>query len=191
MTRINLLPWREELRRERKIRFLSILGVSALAAAAVWWLVTLYFDGLIEYQNSRNDFLSKEIAQLDEKIKEVRNLEEEIQRLKDRMQAIQTLQTSRPIIVRLFDEMVTTLPEGVYLKEVTQKGKVITVRGVAQSNARVSNFMRNIENSPWITNPVLEVIENIDDKTGRRVANFTLRATQVLSQAEDSEEEAQ
>lgn len=188
MTRINLLPWREELRRERKVRFLSILAISAIVAAAVWWLVSIYFDGLIEYQNSRNDFLSKEIAALDEKIKEVRNLEEEIQRLKDRMQAIQTLQTSRPIIVRLFDEMVTTLPEGVFLKDVSQKGNVITVRGVAQSNARVSNFMRNIENSPWITNPVLDVIENVNDKSGRRVANFTLRATQVLSQAEDGEE---
>jgi type IV pilus assembly protein PilN len=195
-TRINLLPWREELRRERKVRFLSILGIAALAALGVWYLVTLYFDGLIAYQNSRNQYLQTEIAALDEKIKEVRNLEEQIQRLKDRMQAIQELQVSRPDVVRLFDELIKTLPEGVFLKEVNQKGNQITIRGVAQSNARVSNFMRNIETSDAevikvLGNPVLNVIENQDDKSGRRVANFTLRVTQVASKQGDEGEEAE
>ena len=191
-TRINLLPWREELRRERRVRFLTILGIAALAAVGVWYLVTLYFDGLIEYQNSRNQYLQTEIAALDEKIKEVKNLEDQIQRLKDRMQAIQELQVSRPDVVRLFDELIETLPEGVFLKEVNQQGNVITIRGVAQSNARVSNFMRNIEDSESkvfkvLDKPVLNVIENQDDKSGRRVANFTLRVTQVSKQ--DGEEE--
>lgn len=177
MARINLLPWREELRKQRKVQFFTTLVIAAVMAVGVCGLVHFYFEQLIKYQNSRNQFLEQQISLLDKKIKEIQDLEREKERLLARMRAIETLQTSRPVVVHLFDELVTTLPEGVFLKEVSQKDMVITIKGVARSNARVSNFMRNIEQSKWITNPKLSVIET---KTvqGQRIAEFTLTVQQ-------------
>ncbi|MGH8526542.1 MAG: PilN domain-containing protein, partial [Gammaproteobacteria bacterium] len=119
-------------------------------------------------------------------IAEFRDLEKEKQRLIDRMRAIETLQTSRPIIVHIFDELVSTLPEGISLTEITQSSNAITIKGIAESNARVSNFMRNVEASKWVKKPQLSIIETRDDE-GRRLNNFSLIIEQINAQPESGE----
>lgn len=192
MPRINLLPWREDLRKQKRTEYLAILGVCAVVAAAAWFAVHLYFSELIDYQNQRNNFLKAEIKKLDKKIAEIKALEKERDNLIARMKAIETLQTSRPLIVHLFDELVTTLPEGVYLTEVSQKGSRVSIKGVAQSNARVSNYMRNVEASEWLTDPKLRIIETRSSGS-RRISDFelTLRQTNPKSgeEADEGDEE--
>tara|TARA_R110002111_G_scaffold21064_1_gene49545 strand:+ start:1384 stop:1959 length:576 start_codon:yes stop_codon:yes gene_type:complete len=188
MAQINLLPWRAELRDQRKKEYLTIVGICAVVALMVWAAIHWHFNERIDYQNSRNGFLQAEIQKLDQKIKEIQELEHEKERLLARMKAIETLQTSRPIIVHIFDEVVDSLPEGVYLKEIVQSGKNFTIKGVAQSNARVSNYMRNVEKSDWLKNPTLDVIET-STEDGRRIANFTLRFQQSSPQQSSGDEE--
>jgi len=127
--------------------------------------------------------LESEIKKLDKTIAEIRDLEKEKQRLVNRMRAIETLQTSRPIIVHIFDELVSTLPEGISLTEITQSSNAITIKGIA---ARVSNFMRNVEASKWVKKPQLNIIETKDEK-GRRINNFTLIIEQISAQPESGE----
>lgn len=186
MARINLLPWRAELRKQRRNEYLTIVGAFAGLAILGWGIVHFHFKERIDFQNERNTYLKSEIASLDKKIKEIQELEKEKDRLIARMKAIETLQSSRPIIVHIFDELVTSLPEGVYLKEVAQTANVIVLKGVAESNARVSSFMRNIEKSEWLTDPKLEIIQS-SDESGRRIANFTLRMTQNTPKTETEE----
>jgi type IV pilus assembly protein PilN len=188
MARINLLPWRAELRRQRRSEFLTLVGICAGLAAAVWGIVHYHFQGRIEFQNERNEYLTTEISKLDKQIKEIQELEKEKERLIARMKAIESLQTSRPIVVHLFDELVHSLPEGVYLKQVAQTGNIIQVQGVAESNARVSTFMRNIEKSEWLKDPKLEIIQTTDEEN-RRISNFTLTAEQIIPQVVIDEEE--
>lgn len=188
MPRINLLPWREELRRQKRAEYLTVLGITAAVAAVVWFAIHLYFQELIEYQESRNAYLQTEIRKLDKKIEEIKQLEKEKESLIARMKAIETLQTSRPIIVHLFDELVSTLPDGVYLKEVSQSGDSVTIKGVAQSNARVSNYMRNVESSEWLKDPKLSIIQS-KSEAGRRIADFTLKLKQTKPKSEGAEEE--
>ena len=188
MARINLLPWRAELRREQRIRFLSILAVAAVLAAVVVGTVHLYYDQKIAYQNRRNDFLQGQITLLDKKIEEIKNLRRERERLVKRIEAIQTLETNRPMEVRLFDELVDTLPDGIFLKTIVQKGTSITVTGTAQSQSRVSTYMRNIEQSKWLTAPKLEVVQTTNTKQGERLSDFTLRFEQVVPKVNSDDE---
>jgi len=178
MAHINLLPWREELRREKQQQF-TVIGVgTAILAALLVLLAHMQMEGLIEQQNNRNKFLDTEIAALDKKIEKIKDLEKTKTALLARMDIIQQLQHSRPQSVHLMDELVYTLPDGVYLNSITQKGSSLTMSGVAQSNARVSAYMRNIDNSQWLGKPRLDVIETREDKN-RRTATFVLRADQV------------
>ncbi len=188
MPRVNLLPWRAELRRQKRTEYLAILGICALFAAVVWFGIHLYYGELIKQQDRRNTYLSEQIRQLDKKIEEIKALEKEKESLIARMKAIETLQTSRPIIVHLFDELVSTLPEGVYLRNVSQEGSKVTIQGVAQSNARVSNYMRNVESSEWVERPKLSIIQS-KSQEGRRIADFTLTFQQKKLKTEAEEEE--
>ena len=188
MPRINLLPWREELRKQKRAEYLGALGVCAVVALAGWFAVHFYFSELIAQQERRNSFIQDQIKVLNKKIKEIKQLEKEKESLIARMKAIETLQTSRPIIVHLFDELVNTLPEGVYLKSVTQKNRRVTVKGTAQSNARVSNYMRNVEASEWVEKPKLTIIETKTQKR-RRVAEFTMTMRQKKQKVEDEDAE--
>ena len=190
MPRVNLLPWREELRRQRRTEYLTVLGISAVVAAAIWFSIHLYYNALIEQQNSRNNFLTEQIALLDKKIEQIKQLEKEKENLIARMKAIETLQTSRPVVVHLFDELVSTLPDGVYLTSVSQAADTVTIKGIAQSNARVSNYMRNIDASPWLQDPKLTVIQS-KNEAGRRIAEFTLtlKQTKPKSGKDDQAEE--
>jgi type IV pilus assembly protein PilN len=188
MARINLLPWREEQRNQRRTAYLTITGICAILALLVWGAVHWHFNERIDYQDSRNDYLQAEIKKLDKKIEEIKELEREKDRLLARMKAIETLQTSRPIVVHIFDELVKSLPEGVYLREITQSGKKIVIRGVAQSNARVSNYMRNVDKSEWLKSPSLDIIQT-STEDGRRIATFTLKFEQTSPEAEMSTDE--
>lgn len=191
MAKINLLPWREELRKELQQQFYATVGAFIVLTLCIWGAIHFINTQRIEYQETRNQFLNEQIAHLDKKIKEIERLEKEKERLKARIAAIEQLQGNRPLIVRLFDEMVTSLPDGVSLVNVKQVGKAITITGVAQSNARVSSFMRKLEDSAWLSDPQLDVIQAKDDQ-GQRLSNFTMRFKQVIPNApgEDGEEDA-
>jgi type IV pilus assembly protein PilN len=188
MARINLLPWREKLRKQRQRDFgLMALGalVITLAAMGYWhW----YTQALIDNQNARNRFLQNEIAKVDKEIREIRELEATRQRLISRMKVIEDLQVSRPQIVRLFDELVTAVPDGAHLTRLAQAGSNLVLDGRAQSNARVSTYMRNIEASPWLTDPKLRIIENKDqDRAAVAGSTFQLDLKQVVAKKEEAE----
>jgi type IV pilus assembly protein PilN len=179
MPRINLLPWREGQRKERKLAFLVALGVAAVAAAFSVFAVYLAYGSMIESQEHRNNELRGEIKKLDKQIEEINSLETDKQRFIARMNIIERLQRSRPEIVHVFDEIVRTLPEGVYLTAVKQSDKKLKFDGVAQSSTRVSSFMRNIDASQWLRNPELEVVQT--SKGSGPGSSFTLTAEQVTT----------
>lgn len=159
MARINLLPWREELREERKRQFLAVLAGTLVAALLMVLLADRYLDAAIERQNARNDFIRKEIAVLDVQIKEIMALRERRQQLLERMKIIQDLQGNRPIIARVFEQLVRTLPEGVYFTELKMTDRNIAIVGGAESNNRVSNLMRNLDASDWLEFPNLNEVK--------------------------------
>jgi type IV pilus assembly protein PilN len=158
---INLLPWREELRRRRQKDFLTFVIVAVVGMLGVVGVVHWEINNRVEFQQTRNDYLKEQIAVLDTKIKEIKDLEKEKQDLLARMEIIEALQTSRPEIVHLMDELVKTLPEGVYYTEVKQIGRNLDLKGVAQSNARVSSLMRNVDKSDWLERPNLVEIRKL------------------------------
>jgi len=184
MPRINLLPWREEQRTERKLKFTIALGGAALAACAFSFVGYLMFSSMISGQIARNDMLREEIKKLDRQIEEINSLENDKQKFISRMEIIEKLQRSRPEIVHVFDEIVRTLPEGAYLTGVKQTDKKMKFEGVAQSSTRVSAFMRNIDSSEWLKNPELEVIETKKDNAIG--SSFTLFADQVTTVGADN-----
>jgi type IV pilus assembly protein PilN len=186
MSKINLLPWREKERTQKQQDFFALVGITVMIALGIWGITHYFYVQKINYQNSRNGYIESETVKLDEKIKEIEELEREKQRLLDRMRAIEQLQGNRPLIVRLFDELITSLPEGVTVNSIAQSGEIITISGEAQSNARVSSFMRNLDSNAWLTNPDLQVIQ-ATDANGIRVSGFTLRFQQVLPNAEEED----
>jgi type IV pilus assembly protein PilN len=178
MPRINLLPWREGQRKERKFAFLVALGVAAIAAGVSSFAAYLLYASMIESQERRNQLLRVEIKTLDKQIEEINNLESEKQKFIARMGIIEKLQRSRPEIVHVFDEIVRALPEGVYLTGVHQTERRLKFEGVAQSSTRVSSFMRNIDASQWLRNPELEVVQTSKGGSG---SSFTMTAEQVTA----------
>ena len=186
MAHINLLPWREELRKKKLqdflVMMLSGLILTGVAMGGWHW----QNEKNLSYQKSRNDYLKREIASVEERIREIDELEKTKSQLLSRMNVIQQLQSSRPLIVRLMDEIVTTLPEGVFLTKVTQSGNRVDFEGRAQSNARVSSYMRNIEKTKWLNNPTLKIIQN-RDKTDTGLSHFQLSASQTVVKKEGEE----
>ena len=187
MTRINLLPWREALRKERKRQFASVAVGAAVLMAAIVFYAHVHINGLIENQNIRNKFLQDEIAKVDESIKEIRQLESAKKALLIRMNVIQDLQSRRPMVVHMLDELVRAVPEGLYLTKMEQQGHEVVLEGMAQSNARVSAFMRALDASAWFDNPRLDVIQ-VDEKNGSRTSKFTLVVKQVNPDESKDEE---
>jgi type IV pilus assembly protein PilN len=177
MPRINLLPWRESERKRKRQEFFLSIGAAVATAALVTLIGRWQMSAAIEHQQERNKILNDEIALLDKQIQEILGLENQKRKLLARMEIIETLQRSRPEIVHIFDEIVKTLPEGVYLTYLKQTGTRIEMRGVAQSSTRVSAFMRNIDNSQWLADPSLQVVET-KGKTAGSGAEFTLFANQ-------------
>ena len=189
MTKLNLLPWRELRRKEQDRQLISAGGFTWVLMALVIFYAHLHVSALIDNQKKRNEFLKEEIAKVDKQIEEIKQLKKQRQALIARMNIIHRLQGDRTQIVHVFDELVQQLPEGIYFTRLDQKGKVFSVDGTAQSNARVSALMRNLDSSDWFTNPVLKVI-NVKDSGGDRVSNFQLSVTQADKQSEKSKEKA-
>ena len=161
MARINLLPWREQLREERKQRFLVAMAAFIGLGAGLLFLAAQYLNAQIETQMARNEFVRKEIAVLDARIKEISELKTKKEQLLERMKIIQDLQGNRPVIGRGFDQLVRTLPDGVYFSSVKMAGKAITIAGAAESNNRVSNLMRNLDASEWLELPNLSEVKAV------------------------------
>jgi type IV pilus assembly protein PilN len=159
MTRINLLPWRQERRAQRQKEYLSVLAITGLVAAGIAFGVIKYYDGLIANQNDRNNYLTTEIKQLDQKIKEIEGLEKKRAHLLNRKQVIEQLQADRSQMVHLFDQLVRTIPEGIRLNSIKQAGTTLTLDGISQSNARVASYMRSLESSGWMSSPEVSIIE--------------------------------
>jgi len=183
MAHINLLPWREARRKEQQKEFIVFLLFGAAVAVVLVFFAHIQVNGMIEYQNARNQYLQNEIKILDKRIAEIRELEKTKAALLERMRIIEELQASRPGIVHLFDELVTSLPEGLYIKSVTQKGNLLTIEGEAESNARVSAYMRRLDASPWLTDSKLTIIKS-NSKSSPQTKEFKLTVTQTSPQAE-------
>jgi type IV pilus assembly protein PilN len=177
MTRINLLPWREERKKERQKHLVLMLAAAAGAGLAAWAAGHSYYDGLIAHQQYRNQVLQREIVELDKQITKIKALEETKANLKARMEVVQQLQQGRPLVVRMMHQLVTTLPDGVYLTSAKQNDSSITLTGVAESNARISRFMENLDASDWLQEPRLTVIQVKDGKS-RRLSEYTLQVSQ-------------
>lgn len=171
--KINLLDWRTELSTFRQQQFLAMLGLGFAVAAGSVFMVMTGVQGAIDYQRERNNFLKGQIAEMDKKIKEIEELEKVKANLLARMKVIEELQASRTAMVHFFDEVLNTLPDGVYIKALKQTGAAVTIDGVAESNGRVSAYMKNVESSRWFADPKLVVI-NTKDVAKRRQAEFKL-----------------
>jgi type IV pilus assembly protein PilN len=194
MANINLLPWRERQREERKKTFFITLGVAAGFAAVILGIGHLYVTGRIANQTARNSYITEQIAVLDGKIAEIRDLQEQKRALTERMAVIQDLQGRRPVIVRLFDELVRTLPEGVYYESMSRTGDIISFNGVADSYTRVSTLMRFLEDSEWFANPELQDITGVQSSVvgvdGQQTANGAFRLNVRITSAGETETEA-
>lgn len=173
MATINLLPWREERRQMVKQQFLVILGGVAAVGVLLVLLAMSIVNSAISAQNDRNAYLQQHINKLNKEVAEIKGLEKRRQQLIDRMTIIQDLQGTRPLIVRVFDEMVRTLPDGLFYTSLNRRDKRIQVEGVAESNNRVSSLMRKLDASPWFTDPNLTAV-NSASAFGDQASSFKL-----------------
>lgn len=189
-TRLNLLPWREIRRKEQDRQLLTVAaGAWVLMVLAVFY-AHLHVTHLIDDQNRRNQFLKGEIAKVEKEIKEIREIKKQRQALIARMNVIYQLQGARTQIVHVFDDLVRKLPEGVYFRSLKERGKHYTLNGIAQSNARVSALMRNLDSSDWFANPNLDII-NVREKGGDRVSTFRLQVNQQVKAGDQQQAQAQ
>lgn len=178
-TRVNLLPWRELRQKEQAAQVLRLALFAFLLMGMVILFAYMRVSSMVDNQARRNDFLNQEIAKVDQQIKKIRDIKKQREALIARMQVIEQLQTHRTQMVHLFDDLVRDVPEGVYLTSMKQSGTSFVLNGVAQSNARVSTFMRTLDASNWFTNPDLDVINVVPAKSGDRLSEFVLRVSQA------------
>ena len=183
--RVNLLPHREERRKRSRQHFAVLAGLTAALGVAVVGAGYLYISGMIATQQDRNAFLKTEIAKLDKEIAEIKKLKDEIAALLARKQIIETLQADRAQTVYLLDQLVRQMPEGVYLKSLRQRGLAVNLQGYAQSNARVSTLMRNIESSPWLADPKLVEIK-ASTVNKKRLSEFNMNIMVKRVQLKDA-----
>lgn len=177
MARINLRPWREERRAERRKQFVLALGGVAALSVGVGFLWHGQVVAQVERQQARNNYLTAEMRELDRQIVEIRDLRKRREELLDRMRVIQDLQGKRPVIVRVFDELVRTLPEGVYFESMNMKGSTLRITGVAEANSRISALMRNLESSDWFASPNLTSVKALSGNSSQ--SRFELSVKQV------------
>ncbi len=191
MARINLLPWRAERRKQRQKEFMTMLAAALFGGVAIVLGGSMYMDAQIEGQQARNAYLEDQIRQVDEQIKEIEGLEARKASLLQRKEVIETLQADRSQNVRLFEELVRTIPDGVRLVSIKQNGQELTLNGKTQSNARVSSYMRNLEASGLITDPKLGVIRTSNAQEADRALPFDFEMKVVLrTSAEEAEKQA-
>ena len=188
MPKINLLPWRDEMRAQRRNQFYMAMGGAFGIAALIVLIGVLLMNGIIDAQYDRNKLLNEEISKLDDRIKEILDLEIKKDRLVARMKIIEQLQQSRPEVVHLFEDLARSLPDGVSLSSVKQTGNTLIIKGSAESNTRVSAFMRNIDKSKWLKDPDLRVVEvKKNTSRGARASEFIVHAKQVRIQNEEED----
>jgi type IV pilus assembly protein PilN len=185
MAQINLLPWREERRQEQKKAFLSTVALVLAFAAGLVLLADRVVNGQIENQIARNVYLDENIKELDKEVAEIRDLQKRRNQLLDRMKVIQELQGNRPIIVRVLDQLVRTVPDGVFYTSLSTVGKKISISGVAESNNRVSSLMRRLDASDWLAAPALDRVEAAPEYGGQ-ATSFSL-SVNVQAPAIDEE----
>ena len=185
MANINLLPWREELRRERNKVTVVICAVMAIVAGIIVYSGKLYVDSLISHQHARNGFLQSEINGLSKVIKEIEDIKLKRDALRARVNVIQDLQQNRAQIVHVFDDLVTKLPEGVFYENVSKSGSSLIIEGKAQSNNRVSSFMRSLDASEWFDGASLKVVD-VQDQNGVSISEFSLEVNEQ-AQSNDGE----
>jgi type IV pilus assembly protein PilN len=173
MAQINLLPWREERRQELKKEFIVTVGLVLALGVGLILLADRVVDNQIENQKSRNQYLTENIKVLDEQVAEIRELQKKRNQLLDRMRVIQELQGNRPIIVRVLDQLVRTVPDGVFYTSLQTKDKTISIRGIAESNNRVSSLMRRLASSDWLANPNLDAVRSAPEY-GDQATTFNL-----------------
>lgn len=185
MIRINLLPHREEKRKARRQQFFAVAGMIVVLSGLIVFLVHTVISGYIDSQEQKNAFLKKEIAVLDKEIDEIKRLKEQTDALLSRKQVIEALQSNRTEVVHVFNELARQMPEGVYIKALKQSAGKINLVGYAQSNARVSNLMRNLDGSPLLEQPSLVEIRaaNVGN---RRMSEFNLNVTITRAKPEDA-----
>ena len=184
MTKINLLPWREERRQELKQQFFVVLfGVLLIGAGSVY-LVDMGVQTRIEYQNQRNQFIVGETKKLEQQIKEIEELKKKRESLIERMKVIQDLQGNRPEIVKVFDEMVRALPDGVYYKQIKATGDILSMTGLAESNNRVSNLMRNLDASELFEAPNLSKVQAASKEQSVNEFDLTVKRQKKLAEEE-------
>lgn len=176
MARINLLPWRAELKKQQQQQFLTAALLSIVLTLVLIFAVHMHYDGVMAYQESRNQMLRNEIAAVDKKIAEIKNIEEKKTELLTKIDVIQKLQESRPLIVHLFDEVARRTPDGVFLTSFVQSDALLTFNGKTESNARVSAFMRAIEASEWMHSPKLNIIQSQQKTKVDQLSDFILIA---------------
>lgn len=186
MAKINLLPWREERRQEQKKEFLITTALVALLSAGLVLLGDRVVNGQIEYQKARNNYLTENIRELDKKVAEIRELQKRRNQLIERMRVIQELQGNRPIIVRIMDQIVRTIPDGVFYSNLSSKNRKITINGIAESNNRVSSLMRRLDASDWLANPNLDKV-NAASQYGDQATTFNLTVNVELPKPEDQQ----
>ena len=187
MVKINLLPWREELRKQQQQDFILAIGAGVVATCFIFGMVFLHIEGRKSYQSDRNQILKDEIRIVDRKIKEIKEIESKKNLLFTKIDVIQKLQESRPEIVHLFDELPRSTPEGIFLTKFKQTGSALSFTGKAQSNARVSAYMRGVEASPWLQAPVLQIIKGKGGGITGQLNDFSMRAKQGKKKPKDQE----
>lgn len=187
MAQINLLPWRDERRQELKKEFLTILAVVLGAGIGLILLGDRIVSNQIDDQRARNNYLSKHIKDLDKQVAEIRELERKRNQLIERMRVIQELQGNRPIIVRIMDQLVRTVPDGVFYNRLTSKDKTITINGVAESNNRVSSLMRRLDASDWLASPNLDAVRAAP-QYGDQATTFELKVQVQLPESDSGRE---
>ena len=178
MARINLLPWRDELRKERKQRFIIAWAATLLVGVGLIFMGDLYVSNQVSNQDGRNQYLQNEINQLNKKIAEIKDLKDKKEQLLERMEVIQNLQGNRPVIVRVFDQIARVVPEGVYFKQVSLGENKLSLVGVAESNNRISTLMRNFDDSEWFQNPNLTAVRKVTGSS-QRWNEFDLTVKQI------------
>jgi type IV pilus assembly protein PilN len=186
MAKINLRPWREELRQEKQQQFVVTLAGVLVIAFGVVFMWHQYLNGLIDDQRARNRFIQEETDKLKEQIAEIDRLKQERKRLIDRMKVIQELQGNRPVIVKVFDELVRTIPDGVFYETLQLEGSTLKISGVADSNNRISSLMRNFDGSEWFKDPNLTSVQAMKEQGGT-TSNFKLIVNQTTPNAEEEE----
>jgi type IV pilus assembly protein PilN len=186
MARINLLPWREERRKARQTQFNILAGMVGAAGAFAVFLMYVWMNTAISAQNDRNKYLSDQITLMDHQNDQIKDLQDTKQNLLARMQIIQQLQQSRPVVVHLFDQLVKTLPPGVFLSSVTESGNNLTLEGTADSSARISTYLRNIDESPYMGDPNLMVVQKDPVKNGAQKFTITAKVMDKAAAAASS-----